>query len=90
MGVFHSKSIGSSNQARFSDPAVDTLIDQAAATVDPAARQVLLQQIVARMNEECPNVPLYTATTLRAYNAGLQVAVNAGGNMRFEDVSWKE
>ena len=90
-GVFHSNSIGGSNQARFSDPEVDALIDQASATVDEDARNELLQQIMAKVNQACPNIPLYTATSLRAYAKGLEgVEVNAGGTMRFEKCSWAD
>ena len=90
-GVFHSNSIGGSNQARFSDPEVDALIDQASATVDEDARNELLQQIMAKANQACPNIPLYTATSLRAYAKGLEgVEVNAGGTMRFEKCSWAD
>ena len=90
-GVFHSNSIGGSNQARFSDPEVDALIDQVSATVDEDARNELLQQIMAKVNQACPNIPLYTATSLRAYAKGLEgVEVNAGGTMRFEKCSWAD
>ena len=90
-GVFHSNSIGGSNQARFSDPEVDALIDQVSATVDENARNELLQQIMAKVNQACPNIPLYTATSLRAYAKGLEgVEVNAGGTMRFEKCSWAD
>ena len=59
--------------------------------MDENARNELLQQIMAKVNQACPNIPLYTATSLRAYAKGLEgVEVNAGGTMRFEKCSWAD
>ena len=89
-GVYHSKSIGGANTTRLNDPEVDALIDQAAATVDPEAREVVLKQATVRLNELCSQATLYQSVLLRAYDSDLQgVAINAGGHIRFEDISWK-
>ncbi len=89
-GVFDSSSINASNQARFSNPEVDELIHQASSTVDEEARNKILKTLMGKMNEYLPNISLYTADTLRAYNSGLQgVEVNAGGTMYMEKISWK-
>ena len=90
VGVYHSKSIGGANTTRLNDPEVDALIDQAAATVDPEAREVVLKQATVRLNELCSQATLYQSVLLRAYDSDLQgVAINAGGHIRFEDISWK-
>lgn len=87
--VLHSKSIGSTNKTRLSDPALDALIDKAAVTVDQAEREELLRQASARANDLCTQVPLYQAVELRAYNSGLSgVEVNPSGQLYFEYVSW--
>ena len=90
VGVYHSKSIGASNKTRLNNPEIDTLIDEAAATVDPEAREVILKEVTVQLNELCPQVSLYQDMYLRAYNANLEgVDINAGGSIRFQDISWK-
>ena len=90
VGVYHSKSIGASNKTRLNNPEIDALIDEAAATVDPEAREVILKEVTVQLNELCPQVSLYQDMYLRAYNANLEgVDINAGGNIRFQDISWK-
>ena len=90
VGVYHSKSIGASNKTRLNNPEIDALIDEAAATVDPEAREVILKEVTVQLNELCPQVSLYQDMYLRAYNANLEgVDINAGGSIRFQDISWK-
>ena len=90
VGVYHSKSIGASNKTRLNNPEIDALIDEAAATVDPKAREVILKEVTVQLNELCPQVSLYQDMYLRAYNANLEgVDINAGGSIRFQDISWK-
>ena len=90
LGVFHSKSINASNKTRVNDPEVDALIDQAAATVDADARAKVLEELSAKLNALCTQAPLWQDIYLRAYNANLDgVAINAGGDIRFENISWK-
>ena len=90
VGVYHSKSIGASNKTRLNNPEIDALIDEAASTVDSAAREVVLKEVTVQLNELCPQVSLYQDLYLRAYNANLEgVDINAGGNIRFQDISWK-
>ena len=90
MGVYHSRSIGSSNKTRLNNPEVDALIDQAAATIDSAAREKVLQQVTVKLNQLCTQASLYQDMYLRAYNAGLEgVSINAGGNIHFENIRWK-
>ncbi len=90
VGVYHSKSIGASNKTRLNNPEIDALIDEAAATVDPEAREVILKEVTVQLNELCSQVSLYQDMYLRAYNANLEgVDINAGGNIRFQDISWK-
>ena len=90
VGVYHSKSIGASNKTRLNNPEIDALIDEAAATVDPEAREGILKEVTVQLNELCPQVSLYQDMYLRAYNANLEgVDINAGGSIRFQDISWK-
>ena len=88
-GVYHSKSINASNKSRLNDPEIDALIDQATATMDQAEREALTEQICAKLNEICTQVPLYQPISMRAYNADLKnVVITAAGDCRIEDISW--
>ncbi|HEY5224301.1 MAG TPA: ABC transporter substrate-binding protein [Microbacteriaceae bacterium] len=49
---------GGNNVARYSSPAVDALIDQATAEVDPAKAQALWAQTDKRIMQDAPVVPL--------------------------------
>ena len=90
VGVFTTGSIDASNTTRYSNPEVDALIAQAASTVDDQAREQLLLQVTALLNQECPQAPLWQAVNQRAYDADLQgVEINAAGNIRYENISWK-
>ena len=87
--VYHSKSINASNKSRLNDPEIDALIDQATATMDQAEREALTEQICAKLNEICTQVPLYQPISMRAYNADLKnVVITAAGDCRIEDISW--
>lgn len=82
--------MSASNKTRLNNPEIDALIDEAAATVDPEAREVILKEVTVQLNELCPQVSLYQDMYLRAYNANLEgVDINAGGSIRFQDISWK-
>ncbi len=90
VGVYHSKSIGASNKTRINDSEVDALIDQASATIDPAEREKVLQECVAKIHFQPPSSPLYPPINFRAYNKDLQgVEVSPSGTLYFENVSWK-
>ena len=88
-GVYHSKSINGSNKSRLNNPEIDAMIDQASATIDQAQREALTEQICAKLNEICTQVPLYQPISMRAYNADLKnVVITAAGDCRIEDISW--
>jgi ABC-type transport system substrate-binding protein len=57
--LFHSKNRGSNNDAFYSNPAVDALLDRAATMVAGDERVALLQQIEGMIMAEAPWVPLY-------------------------------
>lgn len=89
LGVYHSKSIGASNKSRISNPEIDALIDKAATTVDEAEREKILSECGAALNEICPQIPLWQDIYIRAFNAELSgIAINSGGDIRFENISW--
>jgi len=57
--LLHSRSIGSNNHFFFADAELDDRLDRAAASVNPAERQVLLDAAHRRVLEQVPLVPLY-------------------------------
>jgi len=88
--LYHSKNIGATNGTRLNDPEIDALLDQAAVTLDDAQRQALMTQCVARLNELCPTIPLYSAIYVKAYNSGLGGAnCNATGAAYYHWLFWK-
>ncbi|WP_458863533.1 ABC transporter substrate-binding protein [Acidaminobacterium chupaoyuni] len=89
IGVCHSKSINASNKTRMSNKDVDALIDKASKTVDEDARYKILSEAVAKVNDLCPQIPLYQPISLRAYNKNLKgVEVSDSGTLYFNKVSW--
>lgn len=56
---FHSANIGFSNEARFNNPEVDALIEQAQTEQDEAKRFQLYQQAEQIIVDEAPWIPLY-------------------------------
>lgn len=88
-GVYHSMSIGGSNKTRTNDANIDALIDKVQSTLDPAENVKVVTELSNALNERCPQVPLFLRNNIRAYNAKLQgFNVNAGGNTRYELMSW--
>ncbi|MFI5365968.1 MAG: ABC transporter substrate-binding protein [Candidatus Binatia bacterium] len=61
--LLHSKNIGTNNNANYSNPQVDALLDAAAYTVDPAARIALLQKVELLAIDDAPWIFLYHPAT---------------------------
>ena len=57
--LFRSDGIGEDNLTRFRDDEVDALLDQARATLDPAARQELYAQAEERVLQLAPVAPIF-------------------------------
>jgi len=71
---FHSMSIGTTNRSRVNNPDLDALINRANAEVtDENARNNLLAEAVIITNSNNYQIPLHTATLIRAHNANLIV-----------------
>jgi len=81
-----SASPAGANLGFFSDPALDRLLDQAAATLDEAARGRLYDEAQKLINTEAPDVLLYYKQDLVAEDAGLSgVWVLPGGTVMVKD-----
>lgn len=66
--MFHTSGIEKqSNVDRYSNPAVDALLDQAVSETDQAKRAALYSQVQELVAKDEPNVPLYYLDNLYAY-----------------------
>ena len=64
------KGRGGVNRGRYSNPAIDTLIDQAAHTLDDTLRERIIVQATGMMARELPFVPLYQEMNIWAARKG--------------------
>ena len=88
---YHSSMIGGSNFTRTNDPVLDEMYDTAAQTLDDAERMKMIEEMVAYIQADCPQIPTYSVNVVRAYNSNLQgYEVNASGNTYWQNVSWAE
>ena len=71
--LFHSASVppAGANRGRFADPAVDALLDTAAAT-DPARHNAPYQDAQRRIHAKLPYVPLWYEDNVAAVRAGVR------------------
>jgi peptide/nickel transport system substrate-binding protein len=89
--VYHSSSINASNTTRLNHAEVDELIDKALVTLDDAARKEIIEELSNKLNEICPQAPLYQPLTVRAHRKGLEgVEINGTGTLYFENVHWAQ
>ena len=75
------KGMGGSNRARYSNPVIDRMIDQAMATIDDRRREGLLQEIAEVAMADQAVVPLFHADHLFAVRRGLAYTPRAEGYM---------
>ena len=68
---FHSNDVGTGkdNTARYSNPEVDRLLDEARAIMDPEEAKPLYAEVVKILNEEMPKVVVYANTYFDLYNS---------------------
>jgi peptide/nickel transport system substrate-binding protein len=80
------KGWGASNRGRYSNPALDKLIEQAVGTADDIAREKLLQQAMAMAMGDVALIPLHIQTNVWATRAGLTYVPTVGEELRLVDV----
>ena len=68
----HLHSGGYKNGSSVSDPAVDTMLDTAVASTDPAVREGLYEQLQEWNAEEVAMVPVSVPTAITAYSAQIE------------------
>jgi len=65
------RGMGSANRGRYSNPAVDALIDKALSTMDDAAREAVIQDATRRAMEDVPVIMLHLQKNIWATKKGL-------------------
>jgi peptide/nickel transport system substrate-binding protein len=68
---------GASNRGRYSNPALDAVIDRALATFDDAAREKLMQEATRIAMEDVAIIPLYFQVNTWATRGALRFAPRA-------------
>ena len=80
------KGLGTVNRGRYSNPAVDSVIEQAVVTADDSAREKLLQQATRMAMEDVAIVPLHQQKNIWAMRKGLTYAARADEENRVFDI----
>jgi len=70
----HSKYIGSGmdNTARYNNPEIDKLFDEAKTIIDIDEAKPKYQEIAKILNEDCPMIPVYANTYFDVYNKNIK------------------
>jgi peptide/nickel transport system substrate-binding protein len=80
------KGRGASNRGRYSNPALDTLIDQALVTVDDAAREKVLQQAQRLAFDDVALIPMHIQKNIWATRTGFTYVPTIGEDLRLVNV----
>jgi peptide/nickel transport system substrate-binding protein len=80
------KGWGAANRGRYSNPALDKLIEQAVGTADDAAREKLLQQAMKLAMDDVGLIPLHIQKNIWATRTGLTYVPTVGEELRLVDV----
>jgi peptide/nickel transport system substrate-binding protein len=70
------RNLGAQNQSRYSNPAADALIGQAATTFDDAARRRLQQEAMRLIMADVPLVPLHVQVGIMGARKGIAFPMN--------------
>lgn len=89
--MYHSTQLGASNYPRYCDEEIDTMIDNAIATLDEASRGEQVSELEAYLNDLCLYVPLYNDMYIRAYDADLEgVTLNSCFFTDYHRIYWEK
>jgi peptide/nickel transport system substrate-binding protein len=75
------KGWGAANRGRYSNPALDKLLDQALATADDPAREKLLQQAMKLAMDDVGLIPLHIQKNIWATRANLSYVPTEGEDL---------
>lgn len=84
--VTPAKGWGASNRGRYSNPAMDALVDQAMAELDDAKREDLLRQATRMAMDDVAVIPLHIQTNIWAMRRGLVHEPRVGEGTMAQDV----
>ncbi len=70
--IFHSENIGNFNFAKYSDPEVDKMLDDAATSAEPEVRKELYSKIQLKVLEDAVTIPMADSITYNAKQKKLQ------------------
>jgi peptide/nickel transport system substrate-binding protein len=87
----HTKAIAAqggkgSNNAQYSNPEIDALLEEGSRTFDPEARRVIYFRIQEIVRQDLPFLPLFANTSVFGHKEGLE-GFTPNSNTRSE--SWK-
>jgi peptide/nickel transport system substrate-binding protein len=85
-----SRGMGTANRGRYSNPAVDALIDQALATMDDGKREAIIQQATRQAMADVPVIMLHLQKNVWATKKGLVYAPRVDEETRAMGVSAAE
>jgi peptide/nickel transport system substrate-binding protein len=74
----------------FCAPEIEPLIDASNAELDPAKREVILQDIMAKMHTQAPTIFLVNFTSVYAYTDKVNNIALGSAGLFFEDMTLKE
>ena len=75
----------------YNNPEMDTLLADAASTLDEAERLQKVENIISIVNQDAPQISLYQSVWLRAHDAKLQGVVLSGtGYTSWNEMYWAE
>lgn len=80
------KGFGTANRGRFSDPAVDVLLEKALATGDDKAREQILMEATRVSMAQLPFIPLHIQKNIWAMRAGMAYAARADEETHVQDL----
>ncbi len=80
------KGLGTVNRGRYSNPAVDSVIEQAVVTADDEAREQLLQQATQMAMDDVAIIPLHQQKNIWAMRKGLTYVARADEQNRVIDI----
>jgi peptide/nickel transport system substrate-binding protein len=84
--VDEARRLGTANGGRYSHPGIDRAIEESGAILEPAARARRLKDIMARLNEEMPWVPLYFEDEAYVVRSSVRFQPRADGHLLAQEV----
>ncbi len=84
------KGFGTTNRGRYSNPALDGVLERALATVDDKARETLLEQATSMAFGDVAIIPLHNQKNIWAMKAGLTYVPRADEETRVVDIRPRE